>query len=97
VEALTLITNELVTNAAKYAFVGRERGEVTVGYREEGAGWRLWVEDNGLGLTAHSYPSSGFGRQLIETLAERLNAELAYSQAVGGGTRAEISAGVRKA
>ena len=38
VEALTLIANELVTNAAKYGFAGREQGEITLGYREEGAG-----------------------------------------------------------
>jgi two-component sensor histidine kinase len=49
VESLTLIGN-LVTNAAKYAFAGRERGEIIVGFREEGAGWRLWVEDDGVGL-----------------------------------------------
>jgi two-component sensor histidine kinase len=41
VESLTLIANELVTNAAKYAFAGRDKGEIVVGYRQDGAGWRL--------------------------------------------------------
>ena len=49
-ESLTLITNELVTNAAKYAFSGRGNGTVEIGYREEGAAWRLWVSDDGTGL-----------------------------------------------
>ena len=40
-ESLTLITNELVTNAAKYAFAGRASGTVEIGYREEGAGLAL--------------------------------------------------------
>lgn len=36
VESLTLIANELITNAAKHAFKGRPSGEITLGYREEG-------------------------------------------------------------
>jgi two-component sensor histidine kinase len=93
VESLTLIANELVTNAAKYAFVGREQGEITLGYQEEGAGWRLWVEDNGSGLPAENH-QSGFGRQLIDTLATRLSAGLAYSPSVAGGTRVEVFSGL---
>ncbi len=42
-EALTLMTNELVTNAAKHAFKGRDEGEIEIFYRVEGAGWRLRV------------------------------------------------------
>ena len=38
VELLTLVTNELVTNAAKYAFPDRSTGRVVVGYRQEGQG-----------------------------------------------------------
>jgi two-component sensor histidine kinase len=96
VEALTLIANELVTNAAKYAFGGRDGGEITLGYKEEGAGWRLWVEDNGSGLHDEKASSGGFGRQLIETLASRVSADLAYSHSAGGGTRAEVFSGLRK-
>jgi two-component sensor histidine kinase len=33
VESLTLLANELVTNAAKYAFAGRDSGEIVLGYR----------------------------------------------------------------
>jgi two-component sensor histidine kinase len=77
VEALTLIANELITNAAKHAFKGREGGEITLGYREQGAGWRLWVHDDGAGLReGSSVSSSSFGRLLIESLAARLNAEI---------------------
>jgi two-component sensor histidine kinase len=92
VEALTLIANELVTNAAKYAFVDRDEGEITLGYLEEGAGWRLWVEDNGKGTS--SQQSHGFGRQLIETLVARVSAQVMYSAPKAGGTRAEVFSGV---
>jgi two-component sensor histidine kinase len=94
VESLTLIANELVTNAAKYAFSGRERGEIILGYREEGAGWRLWVEDDGVGLPAdHDERSqSSFGRMLIATLASRVNADVIYKRSTG--TRVDVCCGV---
>jgi two-component sensor histidine kinase len=94
VESLTLIANELVTNAAKYAFAGRESGEITVGFREEGAGWRFWVEDNGNGLPSNLEERSknSFGQMLVATLASRVNAEVSYS--VDNGTRIDVLRGV---
>jgi len=94
VEALTLIANELVTNAAKHAFVGRERGEIELGFRQEGAGWRLWVYDNGHGVPPDRTETSGnsFGKHLLNALAGRLNAEL--RSVTDGGTRIELSSGL---
>jgi two-component sensor histidine kinase len=96
VESLTLIANELVTNAAKYAFEGREEGSIELGYREEGAGWRLWVKDDGRGLPPGHDGRSGssFGQQLLTTLAARLNAELRYAS--DGGTRVDVFRGVMR-
>ena len=96
VESLTLIANELVTNAAKYAFAGRESGSITLGFREEGAGWRLWVEDNGNGLPPDHEARSinSFGRMLISTLATRVNADVNY--VVAKGTRVDVSCGVSR-
>jgi two-component sensor histidine kinase len=94
VEPLTLIANELITNAAKHAFRGRQSGEITLGYREEGAGWRLWVHDNGIGKPAVvSEISASFGSQLIETLAARLNANVVYSS--DRGTKVEVAYGLK--
>jgi two-component sensor histidine kinase len=94
VEALTLIANELVTNAAKHAFAGRDSGEIELGFRQEGAGWRLWVYDNGHGLPPHHAegPGKTFGRQLLTTLAARLNAEV--RSVTDGGTRIEVLSGL---
>jgi two-component sensor histidine kinase len=94
VESLTLIANELVTNAAKYAFTGRDQGEIILGYREHGAAWRLWVEDNGSGMTQQRGATAGFGQQLIEALAARVSAQLAYSRAEPGGTRVDVFSGL---
>jgi two-component sensor histidine kinase len=94
VESLTLIANELVTNSAKYAFAEGVSGEIILGYREEGAGWRLWVEDNGRGVPEGFDSQSGksFGQQLLLTLAARLNANLTYTS--DRGTRVDVSCGV---
>jgi two-component system, sensor histidine kinase PdtaS len=92
VEALTLITNELVTNAAKHAFVGRDAGAIEVGYRQEGAGWLLSVDDDGGG--AHPRAGRSFGSELVAALATRVNAEV--SQVVDGGTRVEVYSGVAR-
>ena len=96
VESLTLITNELVTNAAKYAFTERERGEILVGFREEGAGWRLWVQDDGVGLPPDHEERSknSFGRMLVATLASRVNAEVVYSHTKG--TRVDVTRGISR-
>jgi two-component sensor histidine kinase len=92
-ESLTLITNELVTNAAKYAFSGRPSGTVEVGYREEGAAWRLWVSDDGAGLPSgyHEGESQSFGTQLVSILATRLNAHTSTKS--DGGTKIEVFSG----
>jgi two-component sensor histidine kinase len=94
VESLTLIANELITNAAKYAFAEGAAGEIVLGYRQEGAGWRLWVEDNGRGLPQgfESHTQKSFGQQLILTLAARLNADLSYSSKQG--TRVDVTCGI---
>jgi two-component system, sensor histidine kinase PdtaS len=94
VEALTLIANELVTNAAKHAFAGRDGGEIELGFRQEGAGWRLWVYDNGHGVRSDNAEAPGktFGRQLLATLAARLHAEV--RSVTEGGTRIEVLSGL---
>ena len=89
VEPLTLIANELVTNAAKHAFSGKASGEIKIGYLQRGAGWRFYVRDDGIGMpSAHS---SSFGSQLVETLAERMQAQLSYTN--DNGTRVDVVCG----
>ena len=52
-------------------FRERDGGEIELGFRQEGAGWRLWVYDNGHGLPPEHVadPGKSFGRQLLATLA----------------------------
>ncbi|MEL7159903.1 MAG: histidine kinase dimerization/phosphoacceptor domain -containing protein, partial [Bacteroidota bacterium] len=81
---LGLITNELITNAVKYAFTNREEGLLRVSLLEEGDNYRLAVSDNGGGFGAESPSGTNFGTHLIATLAEQLEAEtLVQSDADG--------------
>jgi two-component sensor histidine kinase len=89
VEPLTLIANELVTNAAKHAFKGRTSGEIQIGYQQRGAGWRFYVHDNGSGMS--NQHSSSFGSQLVETLVGRMHAQFICRNA--GGTKVDIVCG----
>ena len=89
VEALTLMANELVTNAAKHAFVGREQGQIVIGYCQNGIGWKFHVRDNGCGvLPDGDVKGPSFGWQLVDALALRLNAQV--FRHADEGTRIEV-------
>lgn len=66
--SIGLIVNELVTNAAKHAFTGRESGRIEVRFEAVAAGWRLTVRDDGVGIPTDARPrkDSGLGQKLID-------------------------------
>jgi two-component sensor histidine kinase len=67
--ALGLITNELVTNAVKYAFRDSDEGRITVElHREETGAVRLRVRDDGQGCPDDA--PSGLGTRLIYALVK---------------------------
>lgn len=71
-----LILNELVSNAMKYAFVGRKTGKLSVIVKElnEGA-VELTVKDDGVGVENPSGEkrSNSLGLTLVEALTEQLD------------------------
>ena len=73
-----LILNELITNACKYAFAGREKGSLLVELREQANRLRLCVSDDGPGLPAdfRLEESEQFGFELVRSLAARLKADI---------------------
>lgn len=86
---LGLITNELLTNVFKYAFIGRTDGKVRISFRQEGESVKLQVQDNGVGLSdSHGDSKQGFGFRLIRSLARQLKAE--FSILKDNGTKAEL-------
>jgi two-component sensor histidine kinase len=67
--SIGLIVNELVTNAAKHAFTGRETGRIEVRFEAASPGWKLIVRDDGVGMPAKPKAQGkegGLGQKLID-------------------------------
>jgi two-component sensor histidine kinase len=73
--SISIIVNELVTNAIKHAFNGEGSGKVSVMGRK-GAGFELIVADDGRGMDAtRRNDRTGLGSKLIENFARQLGAK----------------------
>jgi two-component sensor histidine kinase len=73
-----LITNELITNALKHAFVNQEFGVLSVRLYEDDHKLTLEVSDNGKGMSTDFFESksTSFGHKLIKAFATKLHADL---------------------
>lgn len=70
-----LIINELLTNAMKYAFEGREKGIVSITLTQHEETCRLHITDDGVGLPSKitmKNPST-LGMQLVSALSSQLS------------------------
>ncbi len=72
-ERLGLVVAELVTNAAKHGFHGRENGRVRVKLVNRGDCWVCIVADNGVGP---AMPPPGIGSTILEQLVRSLSGTL---------------------
>ncbi|NGP77959.1 PAS domain S-box protein [Balneolaceae bacterium YR4-1] len=87
-----LLINELLTNAYKYAFTGRDEGRISVTiYREEGYN-HIEVKDDGVGIP-DSYirgeGEEGLGMSLVRILTQQLKGTLSIEN--DNGTQFRIS------
>jgi PAS domain S-box-containing protein len=75
---LSLIANELLLNALKYAFAGRKDGTVTVSLQTDGDHRQLLVADDGPGIPTAIDPMTtrSLGLRLVRDLAHQIRAEL---------------------
>jgi two-component sensor histidine kinase len=76
--SLGIIVNELLTNAMKYAFVGRNSGTIRVDATLKERHLIAAVHDNGIGLSASFdlLSSVGFGLQLVRLLTQQLHGSI---------------------
>ncbi|NJO01113.1 MAG: tetratricopeptide repeat protein, partial [Bacteroidia bacterium] len=75
-----LITNELVTNALKYAFPDDRPGNLWVSLRKEGPlSYQLQVEDDGVGIIPNTRPGKSLGLYLVKGLAGQLKGECNFT------------------
>ncbi len=84
---LGLIVNELVSNALRHAFDGRDRGAITVTLARDGAMVSLEVRDNGIGMEPPGNESS-LGTVLVQNLAGQIHGTVATT--VNGGTAISV-------
>lgn len=84
---LSLIVNELATNALKHAFPDERQGAVHIALRLDGGRVVLSVADNGAGVMGDAGPQlgSGSGSTIVRQLAMQLDADVQTSLA--GGTK----------
>ena len=99
---LSLVLNELLTNAVKYAFAGRDSGHVRIIVRPSGNGHELLFSDDGVGLDGEQpfLRERSFGLELVEVLAQQLNGEVRVLKGAGATfsmTFFPDKAGLRKA
>lgn len=70
---LSILVNELVTNALKHAFPGDRHGLIRVALRRAPDGIELRVEDDGVGIdSAAQSRGTGLGQRLVETFVKQL-------------------------
>jgi len=87
-----LVVNELMTNALKHAFVGREGGTITVSSLVDDTGCRVVVADDGVGLPdGATWPQTGkLGAVIVQSLKQNANAKLEVLSAPNDGFRVVI-------
>jgi len=81
-----LILNEIVTNAHKHAFDGREHGKIDISLKQDGDDITLKIKDDGAGLPADievNNPNS-LGLKLIDTLSTQLSGTAEFRNADPG-------------
>lgn len=82
---LSLLVNELITNALKHAFPEKGRkGRILVRTQTGPDGTSMTVEDNGVGFHPSASQKQTFGRRLIESLVVQTEGAIEWSDAMPG-------------
>jgi two-component sensor histidine kinase len=87
-----LVVNELLTNALKHAFVGREQGTITLHSLVDKRECRVIVADDGIGFQNGAFwPVTGkLGTLIVKSLRQNAKADIEVTGGDGGGVRVEI-------
>ena len=88
---LSLLANELILNALKHAFVGREAGRINVELRARPR-IEMSVRDDGTGLPPgfDASKNGGVGLELVRAMVHQIAGEAVIRQAPSGGTCATV-------
>lgn len=90
---LGLIITEILTNALKHAFIGREEGHIRLILRQEDHEIRLEIADDGIGIIPRQDEISPgrLGTEIIKSLADQIEAHLEIDSSPGRGTKYTLS------
>ena len=84
---LGLLICELLMNAFKHAFEGREKGRILIRLQHKDGEIELEISDDGVGLPGKFDLAGGsMGMQIVRTLSNQLQGELEYDSVPGKGT-----------
>ncbi len=89
---LSLIVNEFVTNAFKYAFKDQKKGSLMISLHRNKDGIELVVSDDGIGLPKDFSVdgNDSMGVMIISLLVKQIHGELSFSSELGKGTTFRI-------
>ena len=86
---LSIILNELITNAFKYAYLDVEKPSLTISLTKKLTNAELLITDNGKGINIEAWQTNdGYGKELVQTFTEQLEGTLTLS--VNNGTTFKI-------
>ena len=87
---LALIVNEALTNAAKYAFEGRNSGEIRLSLNKDEQSYIMTISDNGIGMPHPGVSTRrSLGMELMHGLCADIGAAISFE--VNSGTRIKIA------
>ena len=87
---LSLIINELVTNAFKYAYTGIANPVLTITLTKAQSDIQLFIADNGKGINMQEWQTNkGYGKELVQTFTKQLDGEMSVT--VDSGTIFKIT------
>ena len=85
--SLGIILNELLVNAAKYAFVVKRKGSISIVFKKKPSGFLFEVSDNGIGFpdnfAEENSNQSGIGYQIIWAMVNKLNGAMDFKSHKG--------------
>lgn len=79
---VSLIVNEVITNAYKHAFNGQNSGKIVINFKNNNQGMLLEIIDNGVGLPNDfdKLDLSSMGLKLINVLSEQIDADYNFER-----------------
>jgi len=90
-----LLISELLMNAYKHAFIGKNKGPIKVDVTSKKDTLYLQVSDDGVGLPENfTFDSGSIGMNIIQTLSKQLHGNLEFSSRDNQGTSFSVSFGI---